>query len=436
MQTCAPLALHNRRAVTLAEALQHLHSLRLFGFQPGLATTLRLAEAAGNPQNGLQFIHVAGTNGKGSVCAFLESVYRRSGRRVGMYTSPHLVRFGERIQINRVPIADDNLARHVAELKALAAPLSHFEPTFFEFTTVLALRYFAEQKVDVVIWETGLGGRLDATNIVTPLASVITQVGLDHMQVLGNTVAAIAAEKAGIIKPGVPVLSAADDPDAEAIIRFKARDLDSPYLWVGPPEVAAFRLEVGLAGPHQRTNGALAATTVRMLRALLPVTDEQLQTGLALTEWPGRLQVVVRGAQRFILDGAHNLAGVHALKAALPNLIGSERPTLIVGMLADKDCAGMLKELVPLAGRVLTAPVSSGRTVGSEELRELARATGSGRPIKATRSLAEALKLATADPLVLVTGSLYFIGEALEQLGVSPAPGTDERALNEWGKTK
>jgi dihydrofolate synthase/folylpolyglutamate synthase len=432
-RACAGKQSGNRRAVTIPEALQYLQSLSLFGYQPGLDSVRRLAAAAGNPQDRLQFIHVAGTNGKGSVCAFLESVYRQSGRRVGLYTSPHLVRFGERIQINREPIPDDALVRWVGQLKAIAEGFGGPPPTFFEFTTVLALCHFAEVGVDLVVWETGLGGRLDATNIVSPLASVITHVGWDHMNVLGNTLAAIATEKAGIIKPGTPVLSAAAESDAEAIIRYRALELDAPYLHVGPSEVAAFRLPVGLVGPHQRTNAALAAATVRLLRVFLPVTDDQLQTGLATTSWPGRMQVVQRGSQKWILDGAHNIDGARALKAALPELVGSHRPTLILGVLADKEWGAMLREWVPLASRVITAPVASRRTVSAEELRAAAVATGAGRPVRAAASLEEALKLAGADPVVVVAGSLYFIGETMERLGLSPAAHGDERALNEWG---
>ncbi len=419
--------------MTILEALQYLQSLSLFGYQPGLDSVRRLAAAVGNPQDRLQFIHVAGTNGKGSVCALLESVYRTSGRRVGLYTSPHLVRFGERIQVNRIPIDDASLARLATELRAQVEAIPGFQTTFFEFTTVMALRYFAEQKVDLVIWETGLGGRLDATNIVSPLASVITNVGMDHMNVLGKTLAAIAAEKAGIIKPGTPVLSGATEPDAEAIIRYRARELDAPYLLIGPSEVASFQLPIGLAGPHQRHNAALAAATVRVLRAFLPVSDEPLREGLATASWPGRLQVVQRGSQKWILDGAHNIDGARALRAALPELVGSARPTLIVGMLADKEWTTMLREWVPLSARVITAPVSSPRTVSAEDLRAAAVATGAGRPVKAAATVGEALRLAASDSCVVVAGSLYFIGEVMERLGLSPSPLADERALNEWG---
>lgn len=420
------------QAGTWDAALAHLNSLRQFGFQPGLETTRRLCAAVGNPEAGLRFIHVAGTNGKGSVCAFLDAMYRAAGFRVGLYTSPHLVRFGERIQVNRVPVPGETLARGVAELRTAVAGLAGIEPTFFEFTTVLALRCFQTAGVDLVVWETGLGGRLDATNIVTPLASVITNIGLDHEQVLGPTLAHIAAEKAGIIKPGVPVLTATEDPDARAILEFKARELDAPFLALGAPQVARLTLPLGLRGPHQRTNAALAAATVRLLRALLPVSDEQLARGLSATRWPGRLQELQRGGQRLVLDGAHNLPGVNALKASLPELMPGAHPTLVFGALNDRDWREMARQLAPVAGRVITVPVSSTRTVPAADLRAAVVATGSGRPVRAASSLAEALHWASADPWVLITGSLYLVGEALELLEPSSAAPTSERTLNEW----
>ena len=206
--------------MTLTEALNFLQSLQLFGFQPGLETTRRLAAAVGHPEKNLRFIHVAGTNGKGSTCAFLEQIYRGAGYRTGLYTSPHLVHFGERIQIDRQHLPDDVLARLVTTLcDSMPADLS---PTFFEFTTVMALLWFAQERVDLVIWETGLGGRLDATNIVNPLASLITNIGLDHKNVLGTTLGQIAFEKAGIIKPSIPVLTSDTAPDAFAIIEYRA----------------------------------------------------------------------------------------------------------------------------------------------------------------------------------------------------------------------
>ncbi len=210
--------------MTYAEAIQFLYGLRLFGAKFGLENTFKLAALAGNPQNQLRFIHVAGTNGKGSTCAMLESIYRAAGLRVGLFTSPHLVSFRERIQVNRQLISENEVVRLVEELQPLLKqfPADH-HPTFFEVVTVMALKFFAEQKCDLVIWETGLGGRLDATNIVTPLASVITNIAFDHQQWLGDTLGKIAAEKAGIIKPGVPVITATDEPEALAVIKKMAR---------------------------------------------------------------------------------------------------------------------------------------------------------------------------------------------------------------------
>src|SRR5436309_11643328 len=222
------------------EAIQFLYSLRLFGLKLGLENTFKLAALAGNPQNKLRFIHVAGTNGKGSTCAMLESIYRAAGLRVGLFTSPHLVSFRERIQVNRRLISEADVVRLVAELREQCGtgfqPVSTVKspgleqgdrrdacPTFFEVVTVMALRYFAEQQCDLVIWETGLGGRLDATNIVTPLASVFTNIGIDHSEWLGETVEKIAAEKAGIIKPGVPVVTAAQPGEGLEVIAAVAR---------------------------------------------------------------------------------------------------------------------------------------------------------------------------------------------------------------------
>lgn len=437
---CFSLAAREIGAVTFAEALAYLQSLQLFGFRPGLATTLRLTSLVGHPHEGLQFIHVAGTNGKGSVCAMLESVYRASGRRVGLYTSPHLIRFGERIQIDREPLPENELARLTHQLKSALDvenarhPAAVLTPTFFEFTTVLALMWFAEQSVDLVVWETGLGGRWDATNIVKPLASVITNIALDHEQVLGTTTAAIAAEKAGIIKPEVPVVTATDDFDGKAVIEFRARELDVPCLFIGPSEVTNFRYPIGLLGAHQRINGALTAATIRLLRARLPVSDEQLAAGLASVQWEGRLQRIQRGSQTLLLDGAHNRAGITALQKALAEYFAGRRPTLILGMLADKAWREMAAALVPLAGRILTVPVASPRTVSAQDVRSACLGAPVTRPVKAAASVAEALKLSANDPLVVITGSLYLVGEALAHLeaGVAPAAVAAERRLNDW----
>src|SRR5436189_5139420 len=219
--------------MTYAQAIQFLYDLRWFGAKLGLTNTFKLAALAGNPHHGLRFVHVAGTNGKGSTCAMIESIYRAAGLRVGLFTSPHLISFGERIQINRRPISEQDVIQLITQLQPLLAqfPADH-HPTFFEVVTVMALSRFAAEKCDLVVWETGLGGRLDATDIVTSLASVITNIQYDHQQWLGSTLTSIATEKAGIIKPGVPVFTAADAPEALAVIAETASRPNAPLTIV------------------------------------------------------------------------------------------------------------------------------------------------------------------------------------------------------------
>jgi len=527
--------------MTYPEAIQFLYSLRLFGFKLGLENTFKLAALAGNPQEKLRFIHVAGTNGKGSTCAMLESIYRTAGLRVGLFTSPHLVSFRERIQVNRQLISETDVVRLVSEMKSLietglgkpetvadvgnvaasfssrdrgdavernlkvaatgeegkgternlnvaatdggtgperspkaaakrddegrklklaatsaATDVSH--PTFFEVVTVMALRYFAEQQCDLVIWETGMGGRLDATNIVTPLASVITNIDFDHQQWLGNTLAEIAAEKAGIIKPRVPVLTATDMPEALEVIARTARERKAPLTKVGQASNLSWAGKMPalpLPGEHQRLNAALAIATVEVLRDEISVGDDTIRVGLETVQWPGRLQMVkTKSGQTILLDGAHNAAGAEALRDTLrsesfraaisADLVEADRKpsqqdsnaTLILGVLADKDWEPMCEALAPLAVRVLLAPVRSERAASPERLREACARVNPSAQVAACPSLADALKEAADAPFVIITGSLYLVGEAMELLGLSPPASEGERGLNEWSVKK
>ena len=432
--------------MTYADAIQFLHGLRMFGLRPGLETTRALAAHAGNPHEGLRFIHVAGTNGKGSTCAMLESIYRAAGLRVGLFTSPHLVAFGERIQINRQPISEPDICRLVAGLRgwlgaeaaAGNAPASAgapaLEPTFFEAVTVMALRYFAEQGCDLVIWETGLGGRLDATNIVTPLASVITTIGLDHQHWLGHTLREIAAEKAGIIKAGVPVVTGAASPEARAVIAETAARRHAPLTLVTADDAARPPLagiELPLLGEHQRLNAAVALAAVRAVGAHIPVSEAALRQGLATVVWAGRLQLLRRGTQRILLDGAHNLDSARSLRAALALHFPGERPSLVLGILRDKDFAEMCAILAPLAGRILLTPVQNERTIAAAELLVPCRTANPAAEIAVCESLPDAVSRAADAPFVLITGSLYLIGEALELLDLTPGNVPSERGLNE-----
>jgi dihydrofolate synthase / folylpolyglutamate synthase len=433
--------------MTYAEAIQFLYGLQVFGARPGLETTRQLSALAGHPQNELRFVHVAGTNGKGSTCAMLESIYRAAGLRVGLFTSPHLVSFRERIQVNRQLIGEADVVRLVAELKALLPADQSSSITLFEFVTVMALRYFAEQKCDLVILETGLGGRLDATNIVTPLASVITNISLDHQAWLGDTLAKIATEKAGVIKPGVPVVTTECGIEAFAVIERTARESTSPLTRVEshppsilfPPRSVAPKLgEAGsssLPGEHQRTNAALAVATVKVLQKTFPVGDEQIAAGLARVKWPGRLQLITRpNGQRVLLDGAHNIAGVETLRAAIRS---EEVPTLILGMLGDKDWRPMCETLAPLAARILLVPVDSARTAKPEELAVVCRMANPRAEVLCMKNLTHALENAADDKFIVIAGSLYLIGAALVVLDTEFSASGDERGLNEWsGKAK
>ncbi len=424
--------------MTYPEAIQFLYGLRLFGAKFGLENTFKLAALAGNPQDRLRFIHVAGTNGKGSTCAMLEGIYRAAGWRVGLFTSPHLVSFRERIQVNRQLIPENEVVRLVGELQPWlkSFPPGH-HPTFFEVVTVMALKFFTEQKCDLVIWETGLGGRLDATNIVTPLASVITSIALDHQQWLGDTVEKIASEKAGIIKPGVPVVTAADDPVALAVIEKMARGKSAPLIKVIAAEEKRAALCRGAAtlplpGDHQQLNAALAVATVKTLQNLIPASDEAICTGLEAVQWPGRLQLVtLPSGQKILLDGAHNAAGAKALRATLVKNFPATKPALVLGVLQDKDWRQICEILAPMAARVLTVPVSSERTAEAGELAKAARAANPPAEVLACGSLREALGKIAGDDFVVITGSLYLVGEALERLGLSPVA-AGERGLNEW----
>jgi dihydrofolate synthase/folylpolyglutamate synthase len=450
--------------MTYADAIRFLYSLRWFGAKLGLANSFKLAALAGNPQYRLRFIHVAGTNGKGSTCAMLESIYRAAGLRVGLFTSPHLVAFGERIQVNRHVIPARDIGRLVAEMQVLleegwaasatralgassateagalrlASPHASAEhPTFFEVVTIMALRYFAAQECDLVIWETGLGGRLDATNIVTPLASVITNIQYDHQKWLGETLASIAAEKAGIIKPGIPVITAAEGDEALPVIAETARRQNAPLTTLSPAEThrpPLDTLQLPLLGQHQRMNAAVAVATVRTLASQIPVSDDTIRAGLSHVHWAGRLQLVARpNRQKVLLDGAHNVGGAGILAAAVKDYFPSVKLTLVLGILQDKDWPGMCEILAPLAERILLVPVPSERSATPHELAEACRRANAMAQVSEYASLREALAATSRDTFLTIAGSLYLVGEAMELLHLSPAKATDERGLNEWG---
>lgn len=408
---------------TYAESLAYLYSLQRLGVKLGLDNTRRLFALLGNPHESLRFIHVAGTNGKGSVCAMLASIFRAAGFRTGLYTSPHLVGFCERIQINGALIPEDKVVHLTHRLRALAQQIereTRAHPTYFEIVTALAAAYFREQNADIVIWETGLGGRLDATNIVTPQVSVITNIALDHTQQLGNTLEKITAEKCGIIKPRTPVVTAAEGA-AQEIIRAHARAADAPLSvvttpWEGP---------LSLRGEQQRLNAALAAAVARQQG----IGSENIRDGLAKTEWPARFQFLEAGSRRpaLLLDGAHNTAAAETLASSLEKHFPHTPRILIFGALADKDIVGIAQTLAPLAEEIFCVRVKNPRAADPAALvRALHRRVALTRDQNVTDAgdfptaweLAKTAAAKRADPLVVVTGSLFLCGEALAHLKI------------------
>lgn len=390
----------------------YLDTLRPLAMRFGLERMDRALAALGRPDRDLAILHVAGTNGKGSTCAMAAEALRRAGHRVGLYTSPHLVRFHERIQVDGSPIDDAALSARIEEVRA-ACPWHERggegdRLTYFEFATLVGLLHLARERVDAAVVEVGLGGRFDATSAVTPKVAAVTRIGLDHMQFLGDRVDAIAREKAGIFKPGVPaVVASAQPPEAMAALRDEAVRRGAPFhvapaTWSGP---------VALRGPHQQGNAALAAAALRLLdSAGVRVGEEEIRAGIASTRWPGRLEEV----GGVLLDGAHNPDGASALAAALPVLHPGRPVEMVFGVLSDKDHEGMLAALAPATRRIhLVAPDSPrARDPGSY----LAVARRLGADVDVHGSLPEALACARAaasdGALVCVGGSLYLVGEA------------------------
>lgn len=432
------------------ETLEYIHSFPRFtghsGIKPGLERMEALLERMGHPHRLLRFFHVAGTNGKGSTCAFLAGMLRACGQRVGVYTSPYLSHFSDRMSVNGREIDAKTLQTLVEEVKPHIAEVSRTKagmPTQFEVITLLAILYFSREKVDWVVWETGLGGRLDATNVVTPQVSLITNVALDHTQILGTTIPAIAREKAGIIKQGVPVVTAAEG-EALAVIQEKAQKEGSPLYvygrdffsqrkaggWEGQRMVYhglqrhRQTFSLSLLGAHQCVNASVAVAAMEVLaqQGMVPLDWEAWTRGVAQTRWPGRLELV-RQTPRLLLDGAHNPHGAQALAKALQELVQGQRLIVVFGVLADKEVAGVIQPWLPLADTVIITEPDNPRRAKAEEvgqvIRRLSEAeAGKGGPRqvlverKVERACDLALSLAQPGDVILVTGSLFTISQA------------------------
>lgn len=412
---------------TPQEALAYLAGLNPSGIKLGLERVRAALEALGHPERRAPVLHVAGTNGKGSTSAFAAAALRAAGHKVGLYTSPHLVRVNERFNVGGEDISSELLGRRVLEVlerypAALAEPL-----TYFEFGTVVALWHFAREDVDVAVLEVGLGGRLDATNVAPATVSVVTPVSFDHMEFLGGSLGAIAAEKAAILKPGVPAVVARQEPEALATLESVARRVGAPLLLEGRdfaaeegaeglcyrgPRFTLEGLTLSLRGPHQRQNAAVALAALEQLDARgVAVPEAAVRTGLATACWPGRLEEIDR-RPAVVLDGAHNPAGVAALLASLRALYPGRRLHCVFGVVADKAWGPMLRALLPHCASVHLTPLETPRSLAPEHYVEEARTLCGD--VTACSSLEEALSGARAkagpDDVVLCTGSLFLVG--------------------------
>jgi len=382
------------------QSTKYLFSLQHFGTKLGLANITRLLDKLGNPHKGLKVIHVAGTNGKGSVCAMISSILEKAGYRVGMYTSPHLKDLNERFLVNGEKISNKDIARLTAIVKKYRE-----DQTFFEILTAMAFLYFKEQKVDFLVLEVGLGGRLDATNVIKPLVSIITNIGKEHTEYLGKNIANIAYEKAGVIKKNIPTITAANGK-ALKVIENVAKDRSSKLFLVNKKK----NFTLSLNGGFQQLNAAVAVETIEVLKRHynLNITESHIDSGLKTAYWSGRFEYI---KNNILVDCAHNLDGVKALVNELKKI--KKKIILVIGILKDKDKEAMLKLLEPFASKIILTKAKVPRATEPKELAKYLK-----KDHKTINDPKKALKyaksIAKKNDLILVAGSIYIVGEIYE----------------------
>lgn len=422
-----------------ADTIEYLYGLQKHGIKFGLDNIRRLMSVLGEPHKSFSSVHVAGTNGKGSTSAMIESLLRTKVGRTGLFTSPHLVSFTERIRVNGQEISEDAVIKLADEVRKVVSGIEDFSPTFFEIVTAIAFLHFMRMKVEWAVVEVGMGGRLDATNIILPEVSVITSIGLDHSEFLGDALEDIAREKAGIIKRGVPLVTAAQAPEVMGIIRQRCDEAGAPLFRYNSEFSAApasgdaeavslhyqgsneFRdIRLSLAGEHQVSNAALAIKVIEILSEKYPEMACDIRKGLSKVTWPGRLEMI-KEKPPVLIDGAHNPPAAKALAEHLRKLLDVKyrRIIMVIGVMADKDIGGILQPLLPLAAEILFAAPAYGRAASAGKLVDAAKAMGyasksAGSVVVALQSAAD---LSVPGDLIVITGSFYTIGEAKEALG-------------------
>ncbi len=389
------------------ETITYLDSLQPSTFRLELGPLTEACHLLGNPQDAFPSVHIAGTNGKGSTAAFLASILEHSGYRVGLYTSPHLVDVRERIQVNGEPISPEALAKLVTRIRD-GLPDDRML-TYFEMLTVAGFIHFGDARVDIAVVEAGLGGRLDATNILQPRAAVITSIAMDHVQHLGRTLKEIAAEKCGIIKRGIPTVVAYQPPEVMEVVRRMCDDVGSPLCLASPDEIEC---PLGMPGEHQRQNAACAVEAAHLL-SHSGLHIGKVEEALAAARWPGRLEEVST-KPRVLLDGAHNVAGAESLASYARDAIGRDRAVLMIGVLADKDVAGMMRELSPCFREVICLRAPSPRAASPKDIAAAARSSAAKVTIAEdfAQAVAATLPRLSRDDTLVISGSLTLVGEA------------------------
>ena len=406
--------------------LEYIHSVKWQKRKPGLSRTRQLLSALGNPERKLKFVHIAGTNGKGSTAACIASCLRESGYRVGLYTSPYINRFNERIQVNGLPISDIALERLVDAIRDKAESMAD-TPTEFEIITAIAFLHFVQQRCDIVVLEVGLGGGLDSTNVIAvPECAVITALGMDHTRELGPTLSDIASAKAGILKGGGSLVYYPGEAEADEVILRVARErhcdvqvVDFGQLTVRDGNLDRLRfdfgdlkgLELALIGAYQPKNAAVAITTLRVLnRKGWDIPDQAIRLGLKKVKWPGRFEVLTRDPV-FLLDGAHNAHGMQATVDSLRLHFPGQQFVFLLSVMADKDVDEMIFQLVPLSRQFVTVRANNPRAMSAEELAGRLNLPGLGVHVTAAPSIEEGVRLArelAGDGPVCALGTLYF----------------------------
>ncbi len=416
------------------ESLKFIHSINSLFCNPGLERTEELCRALGNPQDDLKFIHIAGTNGKGSTSAMLDSILREAGYKVGLFTSPYIERFNERMRVDGDPISDELLAKLCDRVYPIAKNMTD-KPTEFELITAIAFLYFKEMGCDIVVLECGLGGRLDATNIIrTPLLSVITGISLDHTSILGNTVEQIAGEKAGIIKAGVPVLFGGDNPGAEGVIRKEAEEKTAPFYTVDHRKIhinsadlsgSVFdynsykNVKISLLGLYQPRNAALVLSAIDLLRGKgIELSEGAIYRGLMKARWSARFEIISENP-RIIFDGAHNAEGIRAATDSIKHYFGDELVYVITGVLRDKEYEKIAGDIARVAAKAFTITPDNPRALDGKKYAEVISSFGvTALPCP---SITHALRAATGEALangksIVILGSLYTYGQVKEAL--------------------